>query len=301
MSKIGVVVVTYNRLDKLNKALLAYEEQSYKASVIVVVNNASTDGTKEYLGKWMIDNRATTKKVVLDLPSNIGGSGGFYEGQKEILKYDVDWVMIADDDAYPQSDYLKGMNEFIEKNSNNKYSVVCGKVLQNGKYCHRGRWHNKWSINYQQDVPQSMYKNTIFKIDFVSYVGIVINVDKLRQAGLVKKEYFIWVDDHEHSIRLNKIGDMVCLSNYTIVHDTENQGSVISWKDYYGRRNAIDMFKTHFFLNYIFVLLIEFTKLLLYPLKGYNSKIMKMRYQAVYDGIMGNLGINKKYRPGWKV
>ena len=50
--KIGVVIVTYNRLDKLKIALKSYENQKIKPKYILVVNNNSTDGTKEYLDSW---------------------------------------------------------------------------------------------------------------------------------------------------------------------------------------------------------------------------------------------------------
>ena len=49
--KFGVVLVTYNRLDKLKIALECYEKQKYLPKNIIVVNNASTDGTKEFLDK----------------------------------------------------------------------------------------------------------------------------------------------------------------------------------------------------------------------------------------------------------
>ena len=49
---IGVVLVTYNRKEKLIKALKSYDNQSYKMKFVLVVNNASTDGTKEYLELW---------------------------------------------------------------------------------------------------------------------------------------------------------------------------------------------------------------------------------------------------------
>ena len=52
MLKIAAVIVTYNRLDKLKKALVSYESQSVKPQYIIVVNNASTDSTQEYLEKW---------------------------------------------------------------------------------------------------------------------------------------------------------------------------------------------------------------------------------------------------------
>ena len=44
----GVVLVTYNRLDKLKIALECYEKQTYLPKNIMIINNASNDGTNEY-------------------------------------------------------------------------------------------------------------------------------------------------------------------------------------------------------------------------------------------------------------
>ena len=50
--EIGVVLVTFNRLEKLKIALEAYERQTVKPKYILVVDNNSTDGTREYLENW---------------------------------------------------------------------------------------------------------------------------------------------------------------------------------------------------------------------------------------------------------
>lgn len=48
---ICVVIVTYNRLNKLQKALQSYESQTCPPHCIIVVNNNSTDGTHDYLSQ----------------------------------------------------------------------------------------------------------------------------------------------------------------------------------------------------------------------------------------------------------
>ena len=45
--KIIAVVVTYNRIEKLKKTLLAYDAIKRGLDTLVVVNNKSTDGTPE--------------------------------------------------------------------------------------------------------------------------------------------------------------------------------------------------------------------------------------------------------------
>ena len=62
--KIGVVIVTYNRLEKLKIALKKFENQTKKQAYILVVNNASNDGTLEYLNDWKKNKSAYNKFVI---------------------------------------------------------------------------------------------------------------------------------------------------------------------------------------------------------------------------------------------
>lgn len=47
--KVDVILVTYNRLECLKKALDALQKQNYPIHKIFVYNNASIDGTDKYL------------------------------------------------------------------------------------------------------------------------------------------------------------------------------------------------------------------------------------------------------------
>ena len=59
--EIGVVLVTFNRLEKLKIALEAYERQTVKPKYILVVDNNSTDGTREYLENWKKEEKQYKK------------------------------------------------------------------------------------------------------------------------------------------------------------------------------------------------------------------------------------------------
>ena len=64
-ANIGVVIVTFNRLEKLIKTLKAYADQTLVPAYIVVVNNASSDGTAAYLEKWA-SQKEPFKKYILN-------------------------------------------------------------------------------------------------------------------------------------------------------------------------------------------------------------------------------------------
>ena len=102
---VGVVLVTFNRLDKLKVALDKYDKQTLVPEYILVVDNHSNDGTKEYLEQW-VGEEAAYKKYVHTLSSNTGGAGGFYKGMEEAVKLDAEWIWLSDDDAYPRPDCI---------------------------------------------------------------------------------------------------------------------------------------------------------------------------------------------------
>ena len=58
--KVIVVVVTYNRKVLLKECLDALLSQKYQNFNILVIDNASTDGTKEYI-EDVIDNEKVLK------------------------------------------------------------------------------------------------------------------------------------------------------------------------------------------------------------------------------------------------
>ena len=81
---IVAVVVTYNRKLLLMECLQAILEQTYPVSKILLIDNASTDGTEETLSEngYLVNPKINYIKMKV----NTGGSGGFYEGMKRTMQ-----------------------------------------------------------------------------------------------------------------------------------------------------------------------------------------------------------------------
>ena len=125
--KVDVVVVTFNRLNKLKTALKCYESQTEPFRNLILVNNCSTDGTSEYINEW--EKTITPfNKVIINSDENLGGSGGFYLGQCKAVELDADWVYVADDDAYPSQTMVEKFYDFINSNNTDNISAICAAV-----------------------------------------------------------------------------------------------------------------------------------------------------------------------------
>lgn len=295
---IDIVIVTFNRLEKLKHTLVCYEKQTIKPRTIIVVNNNSSDGTKEYLDEWK-DVKSSFEKHIINLDDNIGGSGGFYEGQKFALGLNPDWIMLADDDAYPAVNMIGEFEKFVTSHRTENTAAICAEVLRTDgsiDTSHRSRYHLVKGIFYERTRSQKEdYDNEWFDIDLLSYVGCFLKKEALINVGLVNPDYFIYSDDSEHSLRLKKYGNIICVPAIKIIHDEQfaKRTDNITWKDYYGYRNEIDMLKKHHFIAAIM-----WTRRQLKLLNSFPEK-KKVYKEAMRDAWLGRLGRHNKYKPGW--
>lgn len=300
--KFAIAMVTFNRLVCLQKALECYESQSYKPAFIVVVNNCSTDGTKEFLDKWK-DRSSEISKIVITCDSNLGGSGGFYKALEEAQILDCDFIFMADDDAYADPDMLKSLNSYYEHSKKReKISALCTKNINKGKIdtMHRRRVNRGLFNITQKWVPETEYLKRAFPIDELSFVGAAVKTSIIREIGLPKQEYFIYYDDTEYSARIRSKGQIVCVSGSVMYHDSPAPDGSFSWKTYYIIRNELDNIKSHYPRRYFkFAVANHYIKKVsvFSLLKHRTIAQREMCKEAIDDAIKGNLGKNPKYSP----
>ncbi len=301
--KAGVVLVTFNRLDELKKSIPCYEEQTLKPKYMIVVDNCSTDGTKEYLEQWLaVDNEI--KKKVIFLPENRGGSGGFYAGLKEASeRTDVDWIWVADDDAFPELYDFEEAAKFVDTHPDliKEVSALCGMVEYEGHIAavQRERFKKTPFGVYDIGIPEKEFREKeYFDIDLYSFVGTFMRYDALLKAGLPREDFFIYNDDYEHAVRMGKQGRLICVPKIRIEHrDNYMYNHIATWRDYYATRNVVIMYKEHFDKK---SMNLRALRRIAVAYTSFNKMKIKVVKDGVKDGKAGTTGLHPVYRPGWK-
>lgn len=302
--KICVVIVTFNRLKCLEKSLKKFSMQSYLPVRIIVVNNKSTDGTKEFLEKWKIVDEKF-EKVVVNTDRNLGGAGGFSTGLKEASQYaDTDWIWLSDDDAFVEEDTLERLyTVYRNKLSDKEIAAVFTSVKNNGEYdlTHRRRVEKRITGVKFLPVSADEYKKGYFEIDQGSYVGMLVKSDAIKKVGGTRDDFFIYYDDTEHCERLRKYGKLICIPSSETIHDIPISTGV-NWKSYYGLRNSIILMKKHYGLFYAINHCVKRYIKSVSILNRHNSKQVKLLFKtALIDGLKENTGLHEVYKPGWKI
>lgn len=299
--KLAVVIVTYNRKELLKKCLGCYEKQNVQPDTILVVDNHSTDGTEQFLNEWK-QEKAHVRRDVLRLPKNIGGSGGFFEGMQKAVNDGSDWIYISDDDAFPDPQLFDYFYTFLRQKTDLKIAAVCGCIISHGSIAieHRRRLSNRIpGMPRFVPVNETEYLHPFFLIDIFSYVGTFLSSEALKAGGYTAKDYFIYHDDAEHSLRLRKHGDIVCLPQMRIIHDEPRPAPSTnpSWKKYYSIRNKLDLYRRHMGRAAFCILLLQdFFKSILHS----SSAAREIYQSAISDALHYRFGIHNLYRPGWK-
>lgn len=291
------VIVTYNRKDMLIKLLEIYEGLATNLDNVIVVNNCSNDGTYELLKKWE-DEKSTLSKYIINMSENLGGSGGFYEGIKKALEIDSDWIYVSDDDAFPKNNVFEVFNDYIENNDTTSIAAICGMELSYGSIPLKSRRRiNKGMFRIKEVVVEEKEYNDIFDLDCFTYVGTMMNSIHLKKCGITEKDYFIYYDDTEHSLRLSKSGKIICLPEAQIIHNQISTSLKATWKDYYLCRNKILMIRKHFNRYYVVGEYIYQKFRVINRIIGGRLEEAKVLNEAIKDGVYGIKGIHELYKP----
>lgn len=213
------LVVTYNRRELLAECLDAVLGQTSPVAELVIVDNASTDGTPELLRERDVLERPEVRYVRLD--ENLGSSGGFAAGFRAALRSDAEWLWTMDDDAEPARDCLERLLAAPPAESPST-ACVCPKVVYAD-----GSLNDVMRANFHRrlrPLPESRYRHGEYpSIGVTSFVGPLYRMEAVRRLDPPKAEFFVWGDDVEYSLRLRRLGEIRLVPEAVVVHKPLSQ------------------------------------------------------------------------------
>ena len=213
---VAAVVVTYNRSQLLTECLDALLRQSRPLDGIIVIDNASSDGTPALLESKGYLRHA--KIVYTRLSSNTGGAGGFHEGMRQAYELGFDWIWVMDDDAEPYDDALERMEPSLGLEDIGGVANLTIGIDGTPQREHRG-WLELRSSKSRAHRPIGLAELTKnVAIDFASFVGLAVHRDAIERVGLPMRELFIKGDDLEYCIRLAALGPLILVPDSKIHH-----------------------------------------------------------------------------------
>ncbi len=197
--RVCAVVVTFNRKVLLQRTLNALNKQTRMLDGVVLIDNASTDGTDELLQEQGYLQQENLQYILLD--ENTGGAGGFYQGVKLAFEQGYDWLWLMDDDGYPTETCLESLLQY--KDEFDFFGPLVLDEHKTGKLSFPLRVSKSKILRSVEDVTNYVCDDKLQDV-LAPFNGVMIKSNLIQKIGFPKAEFFIWGDEINYWLRANQ-------------------------------------------------------------------------------------------------
>lgn len=220
-NKIATVVVTYNRKKLLEKCISNILNQTVKELDVLVIDNASTDGTQDMI-KEVFSDKEQVKYY--NTGANLGGAGGFSYGIRTAVEEGYEFVWIMDDDTIPSETALEELLNADKILQGNYGFLSSFAAWTDGTACKM----NIPTIDMEQwknDIV-NQFDNQMIRVQSATFVSMFFKAEVIKEMGLPIKEFFIWSDDTEYSRRISNKYPSYFVYKSKVVHEMASNRTV---------------------------------------------------------------------------
>ncbi len=222
-AKVALIIIhfsgiaeTLDCLESLKKADLTNLELN-----LILVDNSENSDLEFKLTSY------SPKVNYLKFPQNLGFSQGTNKGLEEALKIGAQYIILLNSDTTLPPDLLIRLVKFA--NLNKQYGLISPKIYfapgyeyQKNRYKNRekGRviWYAGGKIDWDNIFPKHIGVDEVDKkqfdqlkeVDFVTGCCILIRKEVVNKVGLFDKNYFVYFEDVDYSVRAIKLGFKIC-------------------------------------------------------------------------------------------
>lgn len=225
---VAALVVTYNRKALLVECLASLMNQEHPPTSVVVIDNASTDGTDTLFSDEGEYSEVPTLRYYR-MKENLGGAGGFKEGIRRCMEAGCDWIWLMDDDCITKPDTLSELlaSVPIAEKYGGEPSFLASSVLgPAGEPMNVPIVDVRPTKNGYADWYFAL-EDGLVEIESATFVSLLINARAVGKLGLPIANFFIWGDDTEYTTRLtHNYGPAYLVGKSAVLHKRANAKSL---------------------------------------------------------------------------
>jgi GT2 family glycosyltransferase len=216
---IAVVIVNWNGRSLLDACLGSLLQQTPPPQFVFLVDNGSTDGSAEYV------RAAWPSVIVLATRTNLGFAGGNNVGIRAALAAGADAILLLNNDAQLLPAALERLGSALGPDGSN-VAAAAPKIL------YRSTPEVIWAAGARLDwwrglaVDRGLNELDVGQYDRPEQVQsataccLLVRSDAFRQVGLLDEGYFMYFEDADFAVRLNKSGRRIAYEpRARVLHD----------------------------------------------------------------------------------
>jgi len=232
------VVVTRDRRELLSRCLEAIGAQTRPVDRLVVVDNASSDGTPEMV------RREFPEAELLTLQRNVGSAGGFRAGMEAALARESEWLWLLDDDTIARPDAL----ERLLAAPWGKAGLPEPALLTSRVDWTDGEPHPMNRPILRRRDPEALVDAAaagLLPVRTATFVSLLVCAAAVRRHGLPSAHFFFQADDIEFTARLLRHEHGYFVPDSVVEHRTKTAHNALGdpLRFYHHLRNTLYMLR----------------------------------------------------------
>jgi GT2 family glycosyltransferase len=242
-TSIASVTTAYNAVRVLPRQMEALRRQTRRLQEIIVVDNGSTDGTRELLAERY------PRVTVLEMPVNLGAAGAWSAGlEYAAIEKRHDWVWAFDDDSVPELGALQGLLEAADsKTGDTKTGMVA--MLPFHKKTGACYPPLLWREGFYKPRAETL-RQPVWFADLAIASGLMVRRELVETIGLPRADFFMDFFDFEYCLRARSQGYRIAVvTGVKLAHEVGDARQVrlpgysalwpnhAPWREYYMCRN----------------------------------------------------------------
>lgn len=287
--KIAVILVNYNGKKYNNKCIESILNSTIKLYLqIIVVDNASTDGSLDILREKWKDNGQVT---ILPLGQNYGFSKANNEGIRWAKEHEIYYCLLLNNDTEIKDDAIEQMMLLYKE----KEAIIVPKIYYADRpdiiWCAGGKISKVLLQSYQYGLNQkdSGQYDINKSCTFANGCCIFLSQKIISQIGMLDNDYFLYHEDTEYSLRAQKAGVEIWYCASAVVYHKVNgssKGNENPDNAYYMARNWLICNRKYlgkiFFVFLLYFFINRMTWIVIWLLQG-KINMVKATFQGIID------------------
>ena len=252
---VAAAVTTFNRLESLKRVIAAIRAQDHPVDEIIVVNDQSTDGTREWLD-------SQPDLVAIHQPGNFGCACSFRTVLEAAYQRGHEFAWAMDDDVFPEPGSLRILLETAAE-------LRAKGVKLGGLTAYQAQWDEgattwlPWRLpttlaaafRYRYLSPEvgiERGKGEPKEIDLYPFISTLLTREAMAACGFPNQDFFYYGEDTDYAFRLAEQGFKSYIVPRCVV-EHEGGGFMApallpvsaNWRYYYMYRNQLTLVRMY--------------------------------------------------------
>jgi GT2 family glycosyltransferase len=226
---VSIIILNWNRKDDTISCLHSIEKVNYPNLSVILVDNASSDGTVE-----AVKEKFPSVKTISN-PRNLRFAGGNNVGIEYALVNKADFVLLLNNDTEVEPDFLSELVRFAENDSHT--GIVGPKIYY--YYDKKRIWFAGGKVDYWKgwishigirEMDHGQY-DAAREVDYITGCCMLVRREVIEKIGKLDESYFIYGEDSDWCLRASRAGyRLAYVPSSVIWHKVSaSSGGNLSW------------------------------------------------------------------------